>query len=113
MGDNGCMFWRRQQRVETVGATAPRNPWSATSVAAGQTCCRSASDLQDRRFLARETPALPLAACTQPELCRCVYRKHEDRRVGPRRSYESAGLLRPPPGHEDQRRLRGRRKTDY
>ena len=51
-----------------------------------------------------------LADSTMPEYCRCTYKHHKDRRVGPRRANDRGELRTTPIG---ERRIgRGRRATD-
>lgn len=73
--------------------------------------CEAARTLKGKRFLSAEAPRLPLAKCSAPAECRCVYKKYPDRRAGPRREVEKTGLQRALPGGE-RRRRRGRRSTD-
>jgi len=67
-----------------------------------------------RRFLSLEAPRFPLPGCSHPARCDCLYRHHEDRRAGPRRSDEKGwqppGRAEPRPAN--QRQGRGRRSTD-
>lgn len=73
--------------------------------------CAPAQALKGQRYLSADAPRLPVADCTSPEACRCVYRKHEDRRAGPRREAEASGLKRSSPDPE-RRRASGRRRGD-
>ncbi len=109
------MFWkRRPPQTPAPKPTQARRPnWSAASIIAPETACPAAKALKGKRFLSREAPGLPLPDCTQPGTCSCRYRKHDDRREGPRREMESSGLRRPVPADQDRRRKRGRRRSDY
>jgi len=42
--------------------------------------CAAVREMEHRRFLSKEAPPLPLAACDVSE-CSCHYRHHTDRRV--------------------------------
>jgi hypothetical protein len=89
----------------------PANPWNAVSIVCTSASCAAAQALKGRRYLSAEAPRLPLADCTSADACRCVYRKHPDRRAGPRREADSSDLRRSNPNPE-RRRGRGRRSTD-
>ncbi len=86
--------------------------WSAVSIVCTSASCEAARALKGRRFLGGDAPRLPLADCTSPGACPCVYRKHSDRRAGPRREEEASGLRRSSPTPE-RRGGRGRRSTDH
>jgi hypothetical protein len=85
--------------------------WSAVSIIGASGSCAASRSLKGQRFLGSEAPRLPLADCSAPGSCRCVYRKHPDRRAGPRREGERSGVNRPGPKPE-RRGKRGRRSTD-
>jgi hypothetical protein len=94
---------------------APAKPimsYHAVTIAVGARCCAAAEGLQDKRFLSREAPKLPLANCDRLN-CECRYAHHDDRRRGPRRAREMGVAL---DGYEgDEKRngpKRGRRKKD-
>jgi hypothetical protein len=89
----------------------PANPWNAVSIVCTSASCAAAQALKGRRFLSAAAPRLPLSDCTSADACRCVYRKHPDRRAGPRREAEISALRRSSPNPE-RRRSRGRRSTD-
>ena len=90
-----------------------RSPWYAVSVICTSGSCDAARALKGQRFLSAEAPRLPLPECPSAAACPCVYRKHADRRAGPRREQERIGLRRAPPsGDQERRRRRGRRSTD-
>jgi len=84
--------------------------WHAVSIVASAKSCDAARALKARRFLSKDAPRLPLAECSHPSNCSCTYRKHADRRAGPRREEEKTGLRRP--GDQERRTRRGRRSTD-
>jgi len=88
------------------------NPWNAVSIICTSASCEAARALKGQRYLSAAAPRLPLADCTSPDACPCVYRKHADRRAGPRREADTTGLKRSSPGAE-RRASRGRRSTDH
>jgi len=87
------------------------NRWNAVSIVCTSASCEAARALKGRRFLSAGAPRLPLADCASPGACPCTYRKHPDRRAGPRRESDTTGLKRAGPGQE-RRGGRGRRSTD-
>lgn len=89
-----------------------RSPWHAVSIISTGGSCEAARALKGQRFLSADAPRLPLMECTSAAACPCRYRKHPDRRAGPRREVEKTGLRRPPSEDQERRRRRGRRKTD-
>jgi hypothetical protein len=94
-------------------ATKTRSPWHAVSVISTSGSCEAARALKGKRFLSAEAPRLPLAECPLADTCRCKYRKHTDRREGPRREVEQTGLRRAlNSADQERRRRRGRRSTD-
>lgn len=86
--------------------------WNAVSIVSTSSSCEAARALKGRRFLSAEAPRLPLAECTQPGSCRCVYRKYADRREGPRREADETGVQRSGVVEQERRLRRGRRSTD-
>src|SRR5215472_4629746 len=101
---------QRPAKLITVGQTGAF-PWHAVRVVPGPCACTAVKQFGNKRWLGKEAPRLPLAACTTPSRCKCTYRHFEDRRAGPRRAGERSGLSRPLTGSE-KRRLVGRRATD-
>jgi len=87
------------------------NRWNAVSIACTSASCAAAQALKGRRYLSGDAPRLPLPDCTSAAACPCVYRKHADRRAGPRREVDTTGLRRSIPTPE-RRSSRGRRSTD-
>jgi len=86
-------------------------PWSAVRIAPDRAACPKAAALQDKRFLARDAPALPLKGCTRSAACQCIYRHYVDRRAGPRRDAAPVAgrTVRTP---VERRAARGRRGSD-
>jgi hypothetical protein len=86
-------------------------PWSAVRLVTHGDACARATALREKRFLAREAPALPLKGCTLASACNCMYRHYVDRRTGPRRDEEVSGrrIVKAP---VERRSARGRRGSD-
>ncbi len=89
----------------------PGSRWNAVSIVCTSASCAAARALKGRRFLGAEAPRLPLKDCTLAAACPCSYRKHSDRRAGPRREIDTTGIRRSSPTPE-RRSSRGRRSTD-
>ncbi len=86
-------------------------PWSAVRIAPDAEACPKATALQNKRFLARDAPALPLKGCTRSAACKCAYRHYADRRAGPRRDAAPVAA-RPLRAAPERRAARGRRGSD-
>jgi hypothetical protein len=86
-------------------------PWSAVRIAPDGAACAKAVALHDKRFLARDAPALPLKGCTRSAACNCIYRHYADRRAGPRRD-AAPTVTRPVRSPVERRAARGRRGSD-
>jgi hypothetical protein len=71
-----------EQSTKTV---SPDKDYRAVLIAPGVTCCLAANISSDERYLLRDAPRLPLAACTKPAACSCRYTKVHDRRAADRR----------------------------
>jgi hypothetical protein len=86
-------------------------PWSAVRIATHGEACAKAMALHDKRFLARDAPALPLKGCTLAAACNCIYRHYTDRRAGQRRDVAptASRALRSP---GERRAARERRGSD-
>jgi hypothetical protein len=93
-------------------AKKPASPWSAVSIVCTSASCAAAQALKGQRYLSADAPRLPLSDCTSADACPCVYRKHPDRRAGPRREADTTGLRRSGPTPE-RRSSRGRRSSDH
>jgi len=90
----------------------PIMSYHAVTIAVGGRCCAAAEGLQEKRFLSREAPKLPLANCDRLT-CECRYVHHDDRRHGPRRTREMGVALDAYSGDEKRGALkRGRRKKE-
>jgi len=88
------------------------SPWAATSVQPSRGSCEAARAIKPVRFLAAEAPRLPLPDCSSPGSCRCIYKKYDDRRAGPRREDEETGIRRYFDPTKERRVKRGRRRSD-
>jgi hypothetical protein len=87
-------------------------PWHAVSIVTGRWCCEAARGVIGTRFLSREAPRLPLAACNAADSCSCLYKHHPDRRGLPRRKDEVMGIRRLVSVPNERRSARGRREDD-
>jgi hypothetical protein len=98
---------------ETRTSGEPKNrkdAWHAVSIVTSTSPCEAAAALHNHRFLSKDAPRLPLAGCSAPENCRCIYRHHADRRGKPRRATDRGEA---PKGNGDtEKRKRGRRSDD-
>jgi hypothetical protein len=92
-------------------AKRPANLWHAVSIVCTSASCAAAQALKGQRYLSADAPRLPLSDCTSAAACPCVYRKHSDRRAGPRREADTSGLKRS--SIPERRGGRGRRSTDH
>lgn len=70
--------------------------------------CEAVKALEGKVFLSSAAPVLPLAACNRRDLCRCVYKHYDDRRIGPRRDSD-IGL--PMVAYSNERRARPDRRV--
>ena len=57
----------------------------------GSQACHCVCQLKEKRFLAREVPALPVYGCTN-QACTCTYTHLADRRSGSDRRYPSLNM---------------------
>jgi hypothetical protein len=109
------LFGTAPESALKARAAAPAKPimsYHAVTIAVGPRSCEGAKALQEKRFLSREAPKLPLANCDRLN-CECVYTHHADRRRGPRRAREMGVALDAYEGDEKRNSpKRGRRKND-
>ena len=101
---------RKSEKRSKAGASAPR-PYQSVGIYHGTVCCAAAKNIEGYRFLARNSPQLPLADCTLRNKCECRYMKFQDRRGGSRRLVEF-GLKPTLFAASEKRKLKGRRKKD-
>lgn len=103
----------RQKKVQKV-----EHPFSAKSIAPGESACAAVLAIGDKRFLDadRDIPVLPLHNCDASR-CKCTYVQHEDRRqYNEDRRHPSSlhsELYNSEGNNERRQRKRGRRKTDW
>lgn len=105
---------RRDRRASSRKRTKPPNPYASASVRQGDCACEGAKALEDKRFLSRDVPQLPLATCSAAQ-CGCRYVRHEDRRKTEdrREMFSLQSDLYSVSSDADRRlRSRGRRATD-
>jgi hypothetical protein len=86
--------------------------YRAVSLAPNGACHAIAKDVAGKRYLLREAPRLPLAACATPAACSCKFRKHADRREGDRRLLGATECTRWFAGAERRERAGRRSKTN-
>jgi hypothetical protein len=87
-----------------------KDPWHAIAVIGDATACVAALKIRGKRVLSADAPRLPLADCSSPTRCRCVYRHFADRRAGLRRAADR-GMF-PIRIANERRASRGRRAED-
>ena len=82
------LFIRRRQGAESKKEKKPAQRVSqkstafhAVSIKFSSNACKSARDLEGRRFLSSAAPKLPLPECDVLE-CNCRFVHHKDRRTG-------------------------------
>jgi hypothetical protein len=95
-------------RVNAAGAQR----WRAVAIRPNGAGCEAAQACRAARFLCSEAPRLPLAECTKPDTCTCVYKHLPDRRAGSRRQEEGGGIRRENKAGQERRKERDRRKSD-
>lgn len=98
-------------KYKVAGApAAPASPFHAVSILTGLESCAAARRFTGHRFLSREAPRLPLPSCDIAH-CKCRFKHHKDRRVGPRRRSE-VGMVHGIWQGDEKRRTGGRRADD-
>jgi len=103
----------RRAPAKKAGAktTGTASPYRAVSIILGDAPCSAVHRFTRRRFLSRSAPPLPLPSCDS-ENCTCHFRRHQDRRAGPRRRSDIGVMSAPWSGAEKRRPSRGRRAED-
>src|SRR5262245_22364794 len=101
---------RAKEAASSKESKTGKDAWHAVSIVTPTSACEAAAALRNHRFLSKDAPRLPLAGCSSPEGCRCIYRHHADRRGKPRRAKDRGEA--PKSGGEVDRRKRGRRSDD-
>lgn len=90
----------------------PSSAYHAVEIRCSAGACEAAEAASDRRYLSKDAPLLPLAACDRPAHCKCRYRHYEDRRTEQRRGGDA---MEPPELRstaEERRNSQGRRTED-
>ena len=108
------MFGRKKPPTSGKGPAPepkPGSEWHAVEIIAGRFACPEARALVRRRFLSREAPRLPMAECSTPWRCQCIYRHFPDRRTGARRA-DDRGMPGMPWLAKNRRQKRSRRSDD-
>lgn len=103
-------FKRAKSRVSSVAGSVNKLFHGVAVRPRDENCCTAVERLGGQRFLSEEAPLLPLADCSNPQGCRCVYEHFDERRDNLRRESD-VGL--PVRTHLDEKRAgMGRRITD-
>jgi|SRR5688572_32946281 hypothetical protein len=90
VASGGAAFWLVSRRETPPKAPHPKprtkagGRFGAVEIRPRRGACRAALQLKDRRFLAKNAPALPLRECSA-ERCNCIFSKLKDRRTDARR----------------------------
>jgi hypothetical protein len=106
-------WWsRRRPQLRHVPARTTRaaERFAAVEIRRRTGACEAARALDGRRFLANQSPALPLAGCTKAR-CDCRFEKLSDRRTDDRR-WQHDGLSAAMFNTAQRRKLADRRDTD-
>jgi hypothetical protein len=85
--------------------------FQSISILHGTVSCASARKISGYRFLAKNSPQLPLSECTMRATCDCRYTKHNDRRNDSRRLVDF-GVKPILFAARERRAMRGRRTKD-
>jgi len=109
----GPMKARAPAKGKTVVAngTASTSPYRAVSIVLGDAPCSAVHRFTRRRYLSSSAPPLPLPSCDS-SACNCHFRRHKDRRAGPRRRTDIGVMSGQWAGQEKRRPGRGRRAED-
>ena len=103
---------RAKQKLSSSESGSEVSQWRAVRIAPGLMSCSAVQKLARTRFLASNSPSLPLQNCSQRE-CKCKYVHLDDRRSGGDRRVELGELGAFLPVNRVERRLNmGRRATD-
>lgn len=113
-GSLAAIFGRKPVKPKTKATsngTATTSPYRAVSIVLGDAPCSAVHRFTRRRYLSSSAPPLPLPSCDS-SACNCHFRRHKDRRAGPRRRTDIGVMSAPWPGQEKRRPGRGRRAED-
>jgi hypothetical protein len=105
-------WWMRRPRSGHVPFRAARaaERFAAVEIRRRSGACAAARALDGQRFLANQSPALPLAGCSKKR-CDCHFAKLSDRRTDDRR-WGHDGLSAAMFNTAQRRKLTDRRETD-
>ena len=97
--------------AQTGSESKPR-AYRAVSRSCGESACSAARELRDIKYLAGQTPYLPLQDCDQGQ-CECRYAHYDDRRDpgSERRTAQEAAAE--DAEQAERRNSSGRRRTDW
>jgi hypothetical protein len=110
----GAAYWWRRSRFPAAPHVPQRTASRAERFAGVEirrhgAACVAAAALDGKRFLANQSPALPLAGCTK-QRCDCTFVKYSDRRTDDRR-WENDGMTAAMFNTAQRRKLADRRDT--
>jgi hypothetical protein len=106
-------YWRSRLKRSVPAPSRPMRAaerFAAVEIRRGSVACQAARALDGQRFLANQSPALPLAGCTKKR-CNCHFAKLSDRRTDDRR-WGHEGLSAAMFNTAQRRKLADRRDTD-
>lgn len=107
----GYWWWSRMRQEKTKSEARPRAPrFSAVEIRSLGVPCAAALALDGQRFLAHQSPPLPLVGCTNKH-CDCTFAKLSDRRSDERR-WGHTGLSAAMFAKGERREQSGRRDAD-
>ena len=88
----GYWWWSHRSPTRDIRSRKARAPerFASVEIRRRNGACHAARALDGQRFLASQSPALPLVGCTQTR-CDCTFAKLSDRRTDDRR-WGNAGL---------------------
>lgn len=72
---------RREDTVDLAATARLKHDFHAVSIRPGAFACKTARDLEGRRFLSGTAPRIPLPECDATD-CTCRFSHHADRRGG-------------------------------
>ena len=91
--------------------TQSKSPWRAVSIESRNIDpCSKLHSVTDIRYLIDKAPDLPLDGCDRPNVCRCHYVRHPDRRSDNIRRDIDLGISRRPYLDPERRISRGERR---
>jgi hypothetical protein len=105
-------WWSRRRQASHVPSRTVRaaERFASVEIRRGSSACEAARALDGQRFLANQSPALPLAGCSKAR-CDCRFAKLSDRRTDDRR-WGHDGLNAALFNTAQRRKLADRRDTD-